>query len=161
LQEALSAYFPKFAQKNWWPGIIITSLIFTSLWGYLVVTGDIFTIWPLFGMSNQLLASCALIIGTSMLIRIGRMRYAFVTAIPGLFMAFICLWAGYIQIVRGYIPQKQYVLTVLGLVIVALMISVLISTIHRWISLMTLKNHVLDSYGEEVLALAEDTDNRA
>jgi hypothetical protein len=49
-------------------------------WGYLVYTGDIKTIWPLFGMSNQLLATCGLIVGTTMIIRMGKIRYAWVTS---------------------------------------------------------------------------------
>jgi carbon starvation protein len=158
LQEALGRYFPKFSKKDWWPGIIITSLVFTSLWGYFVVTGDIFTIWPLFGMSNQLLASCALIISASMLIRLGRVRYVWCAAVPGFFMAGICFWAGYIQIIEGYIPKGQYVLAVLGLVIVALMLSVLISTVIRWIELLSVKELTLDQYGDKVLALANDVD---
>ena len=50
------------------PGVVITSAIFTFLWGYLVYTGIISSIWPLFGLSNQLLATCALIVCTKMLL---------------------------------------------------------------------------------------------
>jgi carbon starvation protein len=156
LQEALGRRFPIFRKKDWWPGIILTSLVFTSLWGYLVVTGDIFTIWPLFGMSNQLLASCALIISASMLIRIGKAKYAWCAAVPGLFMAGICLWAGYIQIIQGYIPRRQLVLSVLGILIAGLMISVLVSTVVRWIELLRIKETVLDEHGDRVLAIAKD-----
>ncbi|MDR2353722.1 MAG: carbon starvation protein A [Deltaproteobacteria bacterium] len=158
LQELLGYYHPRFQDKGWWPGIIITSAIFTSLWGYLVVTGDIFTIWPLFGMSNQLLASCALIISTSMLIRLGKARYAWCTAIPGLFMAGICFWAGFIQIFGSYIPGKKYVLATLGLIIVFLMLSVLISSMKRWITLLKIKEFQTDRFGDQVLVLVEDGD---
>jgi carbon starvation protein len=160
LQEALARYIPKFAQRGWWPGIIITSVVFTSLWGYLVLTGDIFTIWPLFGMSNQLLASCALIIATSMLIRLGKARYAWITAVPGLFMAAICFWAGGIQIFGGYIPAGQWVLAILGLVIVALMASVFAMTIKRWIELLKVKEPLTDQFGDRVLALAMEHERR-
>lgn len=61
---------PKFVGQKWVPGILITSLLFTGAWGYLVYTGDITTIWPLFGMSNQLLASTGLIIVTTIIIRL-------------------------------------------------------------------------------------------
>ena len=84
LQEMLGKVYKPFADNTWMPGIILTSALFTSAWGYLVYTGDISTIWPLFGMSNQLLASCALIVGTTMLIRLGKAKYAWVTAGPGL-----------------------------------------------------------------------------
>jgi carbon starvation protein len=79
LQEMLGHVWPKMNEKKWMPGIIVTSFLFTGAWGYLVYTGDITTIWPLFGMSNQLLATCALIVGTTMLIRMGKARYAWVT----------------------------------------------------------------------------------
>ena len=52
LQEMIGLAIPKFNEKHWWPGIISTSAIFTFAWGYLVYTGDISTIWPLFGMEN-------------------------------------------------------------------------------------------------------------
>ncbi|MDR1166762.1 MAG: carbon starvation protein A [Deltaproteobacteria bacterium] len=156
LQEVLGNYIPRFKDKAWWPGIIVTSAVFTFLWGYLVVTGDIFTIWPLFGMSNQLLASCALIISASMLIRLGRARYAWCAAVPGLLMAGVCFWAGFIQIFRAYLPQGQYPLAVLGLVIVFLMAAVLISSVARWIALARIKEFRVDDYGDRVLALARD-----
>jgi carbon starvation protein len=158
LQEALGRYFPRLAERGWWPGIVLTSVVFTGLWGYLVVTGDIFTIWPLFGMSNQLLASCALMIATSLLIRMGRARYAWVTAVPGLFMAVICFWAGYIQIVKGYIPSGQWVLAVLGIIIVALMAMAFVMTVRRWAELLLVKETVVDTFGDRVLALAGDAE---
>ncbi|MCB6480756.1 carbon starvation protein A, partial [Streptococcus parasanguinis] len=67
LQEMLGKVYAPFGDKNWMPGVYITSFIFTSMWGYLMYTGNISNIWPLFGLSNQLLAGCALIVCTSML----------------------------------------------------------------------------------------------
>jgi carbon starvation protein len=156
LQEAIGHYLPKFADKSWWPGIIASSAVFTAAWGYLVVTGDIFSIWPLFGMSNQLLASCALIISTSMLIRLKRIRYAWCTAVPGLFMSCITLWAGYIQIFQLHIPKKNYVLAVLGIVIAVLMLAVLVATVVRWVSLVLGKEEFTDPFGDRVLALPRE-----
>ncbi|MFA6413297.1 MAG: carbon starvation CstA 5TM domain-containing protein [Syntrophales bacterium] len=65
LQEMLGKVLPRFAETHWIPGLLITGVIFTSAWGYLVYTGDISTIWPLFGLSNQLPASSGLIIVTA------------------------------------------------------------------------------------------------
>jgi carbon starvation protein len=62
LQEMIGRAIPKFNDKNWTPGIIISSLLFTFSWGYLVYTGNVSSIWPLFGISNQLLAACGLIV---------------------------------------------------------------------------------------------------
>src|SRR5690606_22195677 len=55
LQEMLGSVVPRFQDKNWIRGIIIASAVFTFSWGYLVFTGNISSIWPLFGISNQLL----------------------------------------------------------------------------------------------------------
>jgi len=75
LQEMTGKVFPRFNDHNWFPGMIITGLAFTFMWGYLLYTGSISTIWPLFGISNQLLAACALIIVNTMFVQLGRKRY--------------------------------------------------------------------------------------
>lgn len=98
LQEMLGKAMPKFNDKEWMPGIVITSAVFTFLWGYLVYTGNISTIWPLFGLSNQLLAACALIVCTTMLLRLNRGKYTLAVAIPGIFMVVVTFWAGYLQV---------------------------------------------------------------
>ena len=122
LQEMFGKIIPKFGETRWIPGILITGVIFTSCWGYLVYTGDISTIWPLFGMSNQLLASSGLIIVTTMLIRLERTKYAWTTAVPGVFMAFVTVYAGYLNITENYLPKGNYILAVLSIIIMALMI---------------------------------------
>ena len=142
LQEMMGKVIPKFGEVHWMPGIIITSFLFTGTWGYLVYTGDIATIWPLFGISNQLLASSALIICTSMLIRLGKAKYAWATAVPGILMAFITIYAGYLNIVGNYIPKKLYLLVVLSIVVMSLVFIVLVATIRRWVVLLKSKQPV-------------------
>ncbi|MEA4855986.1 carbon starvation protein A [Solidesulfovibrio sp.] len=153
LQEMIGQVVPKFQEKHWWPGIISTSAIFTFSWGYLVYTGDISTIWPLFGMSNQLLAAVGLLIGTTMIIRMGRARYAPLTAVPGLAMVGITGWAGYLQIVNTYLPQGKYLLTTLAVIILVLMASVIVGTVRRWMQLLEIKTPVVDAYGDKVLEI--------
>ncbi|SRR6266545_5781528 len=143
LQELLGKVFPKMLEKKWWPGIVIASFLFTGSWGYLVYTGEIATIWPLFGMSNQLLASSALIICTTMLIRIGKARYAWCTAVPGIFMAFITMYAGYLNITDNFMPKKLYLLTTFSIVIMALMLVLFLATFKRWIELLKAKEPVV------------------
>lgn len=156
LQEMIGQVIPKFQEKRWWPGIISTSAIFTLSWGYLVYTGDISTIWPLFGMSNQLLAAVGLLIGTTMIIRMGRARYAWMTAIPGIIMVFITGWAGYLQIVDTYLPKGKYLLTSLAIIILALMAVVIVGTVRRWIELLEIKTPVVDNYGDKVLEVVSE-----
>ena len=156
LQEMIGKFVPKFGNTHWWPGIFVTSILFTGSWGYLQYTGDISTIWPLFGMSNQLLASCALIVATSMIIRMNKARYAWVTAGPGLFMATITLWSGTLQIFGTYFPKGQYLLGGLGLTVMALMVVIFCGAFVRWIKLLRIQTTVIDANGNEVLEIVEE-----
>jgi len=158
LQEMMGKVYAPFADNSWTPGIILTSAMFTSAWGYLVYTGDISTIWPLFGMSNQLLATCALIVGTTMLIRLGKAKYAWVTAGPGLLMMPLVMWAGYLNITKNFLPKKLYLLASMSVILMVLMTIVFIEAFRRWHALSKINSTVTDNYGDEVLALASDRD---
>ncbi len=161
LQELFGRVYAPFSDNKWIPGIMVTSLLFTSAWGYLVYTGDITTIWPLFGMSNQLLATCALIVGTSMLIRMGKARYAWVTALPGLFMVPVTLTAGYQNIFGNFLPKNLLLLAVLAIFVMVLMIIVFIAAFIKWYQLLQVTETVRDRFGDEVLALAEVPDSQS
>jgi Carbon starvation protein, predicted membrane protein len=156
LQEMIGRFIPKFNEKRWIPGIAITSFIFTGAWGYLVYTGDIATIWPLFGMSNQLLAASALIIGTTMLMRMGKLKYVWITAIPGVIMAFTTLYAGYLNITVNYVPNGKYLLAVLSVIIMILITILFIAAVKRWYDLMQLSKPVTDRFGDLVLEEVEE-----
>ncbi|CAL1518755.1 carbon starvation protein A [Chitinophaga sp. MM2321] len=155
LQELLGNVFPKFNDKNWMPGIIISSLLFTFSWGYLVYTGNVSSIWPLFGISNQLLAACGLIVCTTMLIRMNRKKYALCAAIPGVFMAVITFWAGYEQIVEVYLPKGQHLLAGLAFLAMLLMCIVFVNTFKKWRQLYKLPALENDYYGDTVKQLVE------
>ena len=151
LQEMLGKVAPKFDEKGWIPGIIVTSALFTGSWGYLVYTGDISTIWPLFGMANQLLATCALIVGTTMLIRLGKARYAWVTAVPGLFMIPVTLTAGFANIMHNYLPKHLYLLVVLSGTLMVLTGVIFAEAFGRWFEMLGIRQKVRDRWGEAVL----------
>lgn len=155
LQEMLGNVIPKFHDKNWMPGIVISSLIFTFSWGYLVYTGNVSSIWPLFGISNQLLAACGLIVCTTMLIRMNRKKYALCSAIPGVFMAIITFWAGYEQITTIYLPREQYLLAFLAFLALILMLAVFVNAFKKWYSLLNIRVDKVDYYGDTVKELVE------
>lgn len=155
LQEMLGSVFPAFKNKNWWFGILFCSAIFTFSWGYLVYTGSVSSIWPLFGISNQLLAACGLIVCTTMLIRMNRKRYALCAAIPGIVMVGITFWAGYLQITQSYLPKGEYVLAILAAIAMLLMGIVFVGTFVRWARLFRIDGVHVDAYGEEVKELVE------
>lgn len=150
LQEMLGKVWPRWGDKNWWPGVVVTSFLFTGAWGYLVYSGDISNIWPLFGISNQLLASVTLLIGTTMIIRMNKARYAWITAVPGIFMTIITMWAGIWLIKNQYWPAEKYLLIFLSLLVMVMMAFVVVGTIRRWLALLQEKTVLRDAYGEEV-----------
>lgn len=156
LQEMMGKVWPKFADKEWWPGIIITSVIFTGAWGYLVYSGDISSIWPLFGICNQLLASVTLLIGTTVILRMNKTQYAWITGVPGVFMTIITFWAGIWLVVNQYLPAGQYLLAVLSVLVMFLMLFVIVGTVRRWIVLLGIHTTVKDEYGDEVKVLVAE-----
>ncbi len=156
LQEMMGKVWPKFADKNWVPGVIITSALFTGSWGYLVYSGDIGSIWPLFGICNQLLASVTLLIGTTVILRMNKAKYAWVTGVPGVLMTFITFWAGIWLIVNQYLPAKQYLLVTLSILVMVLMVVVIFGTIKRWLELLSIRTTTKDAWGNEVKVCVEE-----
>jgi carbon starvation protein len=155
LQEIFGKFYPKFNERKWVPGIVITGGLFTLSWGYLVYTGDIATIWPLFGMSNQLLASSALIICTTMLIRMGKARYMWVTAVPGVLLGFIVMYAGYLTVTNVFIPKGLYLLATMATIVMVMMVIVFVASIRKWFELLAIKERVVDIWGDSVISPME------
>ncbi|MFQ3651368.1 MAG: carbon starvation protein A [Gemmataceae bacterium] len=98
LQEALGNLYAPFARTEWLPGSILTTLLVTASWGLLIATGSIDTVWPMFGVANQLLAVVALCVVTTWLVNTGRSRYAWVTLVPMLFVGTTTLTAAALMI---------------------------------------------------------------
>jgi carbon starvation protein len=86
LQELGSIVYKPLSKTAWLPGNIFTSFLVVIAWGYLIFSGSVSTIWPMFGVANQLLAAIALGIGTTIIVKSGKLKYAWVTFIPMLFM---------------------------------------------------------------------------
>src|SRR5207244_13133700 len=103
LQEVGGMAFPPLRE---WRGLA-PSLLFSALavgaWGYFLWTGTVSTIWPMLGVSNQLLAAFALAIGTSVLINMGKARYAWCTVLPLAFMCVNTLSAGWLNLRINYL----------------------------------------------------------
>jgi len=105
VQEFLGRAHPKFAKTDWMPGTIVSTTIVCLAWGYFVWTGSIATIWPMLGISNQLLACIALCAATTMIVNTGRARYAWVTLTPLLFVGTATQTAGYQLITQNFLPK--------------------------------------------------------
>ncbi|HLQ66886.1 MAG TPA: carbon starvation protein A [Candidatus Limnocylindrales bacterium] len=116
-------------------------------WGFLAVTGSIETIWPLFGVANQLLAVIALAVGTTFLLRLRPTRYAWVTLGPLCFLTVSTMTAGVLNTFRylspAYVADKgplvAYLDGVLSVVLLLLVGTVLIDSVRRWARILALK----------------------
>ena len=123
LQELLGKVYAPFKNARWVPGSILTSLAVVLAWGFLIWNASINTIWPMFGIANQLLASISLAIGTMMLVKMGKGRYAWTTAVPWVFVAVTTLTAAYQMIAHHYWPETATPFMVhFNIALIALMI---------------------------------------
>jgi len=100
LQEALGKIYKPFDRTDWVPGAVISTGLVTAGWGGLIWTGSIETIWPMFGIANQMLAAIALTIVTTVAINAGRARYAWLTLLPLAFVFTTTTTAAY-QLIVG------------------------------------------------------------
>ncbi len=118
LQDLLGNFIPALKKTESWAANIIATAGCVALWGYLLYTGvidpfgGIQTLWPLFGISNQMLAGIALMLGTVVLFKMKRDRYAWVTIVPALWLLLCTTYAGLIKIfdsnpAQGFLAQAH------------------------------------------------------
>jgi carbon starvation protein len=101
----LSPSTTRWGRSDWLPGTLISTAIVCGAWSYLVWTGSIATIWPMLGISNQLLACIALCAATTMIINRGLGRYAWVTLAPLAFVGVATETAGFQLITETFLPK--------------------------------------------------------
>ena len=140
LQEAGGKINPKFAQTDWLPGAILSTALVTGGWGALIWTGSIDTIWPMFGIANQLLAVIALCLVTTLLINSGKAKYAWVTLLPMAWVITTTMTAG-VQLVGWRFPAMINSGKVLAgtlnigftVFVMACVLSLLFMALSRWL----------------------------
>jgi len=104
VQELGGKIWKPLGRRGWLPGILISSAMICGAWGYFLwqgvqdPLGGINSIWPLFGISNQLLASVALVVGTTILLKMGKLRWIWVTAGPMVMLVAVTMTASYQKI---------------------------------------------------------------
>jgi carbon starvation protein len=104
LQDLLGNIWAPLANTRSWTANFVTSVLLVAAWGWFLYQGvidplgGINTLWPLFGLANQLLSVIALCLGTTILIKMSKARYAFITVLPLVFMTIVTFSAGLIKI---------------------------------------------------------------
>ncbi len=133
-------FYKKLEQPNWLLGSIVTSALVVAAWGAFIWSGSISTIWPMFGIANQLLAAVALCVATTIIINMGKAKYSWVTILPLSFVATTTLVAGWESITDIFWPLAQkpetsvqgYINTGLTAIIMVAAIIILVDSIRRW-----------------------------
>ncbi|MGD9786346.1 MAG: carbon starvation CstA family protein [Sulfuricellaceae bacterium] len=104
LQDFLGNFSPKLGQTSWYPSVLLTSGVIVAAWGYFLYigvidpNGGVNILWPLFGISNQMLAAIALSVATGILVKSGKLKYAWVTGLPLAWLAVVTTSAAWEKI---------------------------------------------------------------
>jgi carbon starvation protein len=144
--EFLGRAYTPFARHDWLPGALLSTFLVVAAWAYFIWAGSISTIWPMFGIANQLLASVALAVGTTVIVNAGRARYAWVTLAPLAFVAVTTLTAGALSVRDIFYPLaigadatkhvQGYLNSVLTIVMMICVLVILANAVMRWFAVL-------------------------
>ncbi|HXZ80079.1 MAG TPA: carbon starvation protein A [Terriglobales bacterium] len=164
LQEIMGKAYKPFGNTAWLPGNLFTSFFIVLAWGYLIWTGTISTIWPLFGTGNQLLATIALAVTTTFLINMGKSKYAWITFLPMCFVGVTTVSAGILSIKNIFWPLTHktgqqmvtgYLDSILMTIFIAGVILVVMDASRRWLATLRGAPVPETAFGPPVTAAGE------
>lgn len=144
IQDFFGEFYPPLKRIDWMPDAIGASVLACVMWGYLLMSGDIGSVWALFGVSNQLMASVGLIIGATIILRLAsKRRYMLTCLIPLAYLFVTVNYAGYWMVSHVYFnpESKGYNLLNGGISLLMLGLGaiILVSAIRKWIELWKLR----------------------
>jgi carbon starvation protein len=158
MQELLGRVHASFADTAWVPGNLIATFFVVLGWGYLIYTGTVSTIWPLFGIGNQLLATIALAVSTTFLINMGKAKYALLAGIPMVFVGVTTVTAGILSVKNIFWPLTSrpgqqltgYLDSILTSIFIAGVILVVWGAVRRWIAVLNGAAAPAEAFGPPV-----------
>jgi carbon starvation protein len=144
IQEVMGRFSPRMGRPDFLPSTLLSTGMIVVAYSYFIWTGSIDTIWPMFGVSNQLLAVVALAVSGTVLVNVGRARYLWVTVAPMLFVAVTTITAGIQLITQRFIPMMKGdnpalrfrggLNTTLTLIMLSCVLVILADALRRWLA---------------------------
>ncbi len=133
-------FYKRLEEPTWMPGAFFSTGLVVAGWAAFIWSGSISTIWPMFGIANQLLAAVALCVATTIIFNSGRARYAWTTILPLAFVGTTTLVAGWQSITDIFWPLAQnpetalkgYIDTALTAILMAAAVVIICDSIRRW-----------------------------
>jgi carbon starvation protein len=140
IQDFVGDYYKPLKRTDWIPGNIIASAIACFMWGYLLFSGDIGSVWALFGVSNQLMASIGLIIGATVILKMAdKRRYMLTCLIPLAYLYVTVNYAGYWMVKNVYLNQAGPGYSVLNATLSIIMLTlgfiIMVTAIKNWFTI--------------------------
>lgn len=140
IQDFFGEFYKPLKRVDWLPGSIFASALACFMWGYLLFSGDIGSVWALFGVSNQLMASIGLIIGATVILRIADKRsYMLTCLIPLAYLYVTVNYAGYWMVKNVYLNEAAAGYSILNatlsIIMLILGLIIIIAAIQKWTQL--------------------------
>ncbi|WP_400241451.1 carbon starvation protein CstA [Niallia sp. JL1B1071] len=137
IQDFLGEFYKPLKRVDWLPGSIFASALACVMWGYLLFSGDISSVWALFGVSNQLMATIGLIIGATVILKMAdKRRYMLTCLIPMAYLFITVNYAGYWMVKNVYLNPEaagyNVLNAVLSIIMLILGIIIIITATKKW-----------------------------
>lgn len=138
IQDFFGEFYKPLKKTDWLPGSIFASALACFMWGYLLFSGDIGSVWALFGVSNQLMASIGLIIGATVILSIAdKRRYMLTCLVPLAYLFVTVNYAGYWMVKNVYLNSEaagySVLNGVLSIIMLVLGMIIMVTAIKKWV----------------------------